>query len=53
MNSGQVHESQYERVYGDTCAVYSTRGMLGILEPIGIRFSCNVLDPETLPSPML
>ena len=46
MHKNYSEERQYDRVYGDTFAMYSTQDMLDFIEPFKTRFSRNGLDPE-------
>ncbi|HME41638.1 MAG TPA: class I SAM-dependent methyltransferase [Syntrophorhabdales bacterium] len=47
MGKTQTDQRQYDKVYGDTFAMYSTRDMLDFIEPFKMRFARNGLDPET------
>jgi 2-polyprenyl-3-methyl-5-hydroxy-6-metoxy-1,4-benzoquinol methylase len=48
MDEKRFDEGQYDKVYGDTFAMYSTKDMLDFIEPFKTRFSRNGLDPEAV-----
>jgi SAM-dependent methyltransferase len=48
MTGNYPNGGQYDKVYGDTFAMYSTQDMLDFIEPFKIRFLRNGLDPKIL-----